>query len=272
MDLTVLKDGIPDDAYKPVTGDDRQAASQYKRRNREERDRQSSLFQEQLAQAADGPRALAPDFAALSGLAELTPQDVQDKADLYADLRRSPAWHDLQVTCDLWTSAFFAHLTTPQPGQSPLVPTTATVWGYLSQGSIQPQLEAGAMTMSIRHPFFHWPLEFPEVFAAGGFDIVLGNPPWERIKLQEQEFFAGRDHEIANAPNKAARERLIKTLPERHPALAGEFALAKHQAEAQSKFVRGGGRFPLCGGETSIPTPSLPKPCGACWGRKAGWV
>ena len=52
---------------------------------------------------------------------------------------------------------------------------------------------------------FHWPLEFPDVMAAGGFDVVLGNPPWERIKLQEQEFFASRDPEIAQAPNAAAR-------------------------------------------------------------------
>jgi hypothetical protein len=37
---------------------------------------------------------------------------------------------------------------------------------------------------------FHWPLEFPDVMANGGFDVVLGNPPWERIKIQEQEFFA----------------------------------------------------------------------------------
>lgn len=118
MDLTVLKDGIPDAAYQPVTGDDRQAASQYKRRNREERDRQSSLFQEQLAQAADGPRALAPDFAALAGLAELTPQDVQAKAELYEALRQGSTWHQLQVTCDLWTAAFFSHLTAPSPGQT----------------------------------------------------------------------------------------------------------------------------------------------------------
>ena len=33
----------------------------------------------------------------------------------------------------------------------------------------------------------------------GGFDVILGNPPWERVKLQEKEFFAGRDPEIANA-------------------------------------------------------------------------
>ena len=90
-------------------------------------------------------------------------------------------------------------------------------------------------------------MEFPEVFAAGGFDVVLGNPPWGRIKLQEEEFFAGRAPEIANAPNKAARERMIRQLSERNPALAAEFSLAKHHAEALGKFLRGGGRFPLCG-------------------------
>jgi Eco57I restriction-modification methylase len=58
--------------------------------------------------------------------------------------------------------------------------------------------------LSDRLHFFHRRLEFPEVFERGGFDVMLGNPPWERIKLQEKEFFAARDHDIAAAPNKAA--------------------------------------------------------------------
>ena len=46
--------------------------------------------------------------------------------------------------------------------------------------------------------FFHWELEFPEVFEEerGGFDAVVMNPPWERIKLQEIEFFAARQPEL----------------------------------------------------------------------------
>ena len=56
---------------------------------------------------------------------------------------------------------------------------------------------------------FHWPLEFPDIMEKGGFDVVLGNPPWERIKIQEQEFFASREPEIAEAPNAAARGRMI---------------------------------------------------------------
>jgi len=90
----------------------------------------------------------------------------------------------------------------------------------------------------------------------GGFDVVLGNPPWERIKLQEQEFFAARSTEIAEAPNKAARERLIKALekaPEGSPdrALHAAFIAAKREAEAISEFARvsgeDGGRFALTG-------------------------
>ncbi|MEH2241368.1 hypothetical protein [Nostoc sp.] len=74
---------------------------------------------------------------------------------------------------------------------------------------------------------------------------MLGNPPWERIKLQEKEFFASQSAEIANAINKAAREKLIKELPNKNPELAQAFEDAKHDAEAQGKFIRESGRFPL---------------------------
>lgn len=103
---------------------------------------------------------------------------------------------------------------------------------------------------------FHWPLEFPDIMQRGGFDVVLGNPPWERIKLQEQEFFATRSPEIASAPNKAARDRLIKALAGAAPgsadhALFDAFTAAKREAEATSEFVRvsgdDGGRFALTG-------------------------
>src|SRR5262249_4887659 len=89
-----------------------------------------------------------------------------------------------------------------------------------------------------------------------GFDVVLGNPPWERIKLQEQEFFAPREPEIAQAPNAAARGRLIAKLKDASPGtrertLFDEFEAAKRTAEALSVFARvdgeDGGRFPLTG-------------------------
>jgi len=106
---------------------------------------------------------------------------------------------------------------------------------------------------------------FPEIFAvsgaddpaagsegwAGGFSCLLGNPPWERVKLQEQEFFAARDTEIAQAPNKAARQRRIKALlTSESPVdktLHRAYLDAKHHAEGDSALLRTSGRYPLTG-------------------------
>lgn len=102
-----------------------------------------------------------------------------------------------------------------------------------------------ANALSMKHKFFHWPLEFPDVFEQGGFDVVLGNPPWERIKLQQQEFFANRDATIANAPNAAARNALIKALPQTNPQLFKEYEQALHTADCTGKFLRESGRYLL---------------------------
>ena len=81
----------------------------------------------------------------------------------------------------------------------------------------------------------------------GGFDVVLGNPPWERIKLQEKEWFAERSPEIAGAPNAAKRRKLIAALEEEDPDLFEAFLEARRLAEGESHIVRDSGRYPFCG-------------------------
>jgi hypothetical protein len=126
--------------------------------------------------------------------------------------------------------------------------------------------------------FFHWPLEFPEVFygASGrltdaGFDAVVGNPPWERIKLQENEFFAQRSAAIAYAPTAAARKRLIAALQNEKSPLRAEYEEAKEAADGLLDYVRSCGDFPLMGkGDTNLyavfteRAASLVKPDGRC--------
>jgi len=113
-----------------------------------------------------------------------------------------------------------------------------------------------------QYQFFHWHLAFPDVFVlpkeAGkaeneqtgwsrGFNVVLGNPPWERVKLQEKEWFAQRVPEISNAATAAERKRLIRSLTSEEPRIWGDFLDAKREAEGVSHFVRQSQRFPLCG-------------------------
>src|SRR5262249_2768693 len=110
--------------------------------------------------------------------------------------------------------------------------------------------------------FFHWHLAFPDVFRlpgpdasaenesagwSGGFDVILGNPPWERVKIQEKEFFSGPRPDIAQAPNATVRRRMIERLAEEDPALCREYIEALRQAEGESHIIRASGRYPLCG-------------------------
>ena len=96
-----------------------------------------------------------------------------------------------------------------------------------------------------QYQFFHWHLAFPDVFRvptkgevaeneqagwSGGFDVVLGNPPWERIKIQEKEWFASRRPDIANAANAAQRRRMIANLVHEDPAIYAAFMEDQRQA------------------------------------------
>ena len=81
----------------------------------------------------------------------------------------------------------------------------------------------------------------------GGFDLVLGNPPWERIKLLEKEWFAERAPEIANASNASTRRQAIADLEKNDPYLLQAFSADKRVAEGESHFVRLSARYPLCG-------------------------
>lgn len=102
---------------------------------------------------------------------------------------------------------------------------------------------------SVHQDALNWEKTFPEIFARqnGGFDCVIGNPPWERMKLQEREFFDGRDSKIASAVSAAQRRELIHKLEKRNPEL---FALYKNTIEQTDKnlvYVRNSKRYPLTG-------------------------
>ena len=108
--------------------------------------------------------------------------------------------------------------------------------------------------------FLHWQVAFPGVWSQweesgihGGFDAVIGNPPWDRMKLQQVEWFAARRREIAMAPRAADRKRLIADLEKARDPLAQEYAYASEEASLAVRMARTGGDYPLLsGGDVNV--------------------
>ena len=116
-------------------------------------------------------------------------------------------------------------------------------------------LWSDARAVADREGFLHWEVAFPGVWHGwqdvrprGGFDAVIGNPPWDRIKLQEVEWFATRAPELALVPTAAARREGIRRLRNQGAPLANEFDAAKERADRLGQVVRGSGDYPLLGG------------------------
>ena len=117
------------------------------------------------------------------------------------------------------------------------------------------RIRTSAKSIAGREGFLHWEVAFPGVWRnwqdsrpSGGFDAVIGNPPWDRIKLQEVEWFAIRDPEVALAATAAARGAGIRRLRGQESPLADEFDAAKERADKLGKLIRKSGHYPLLGG------------------------
>ena len=100
--------------------------------------------------------------------------------------------------------------------------------------------------------FLNWQVVFPGVWSdweasglTGGFDAVIGNPPWDRMKLQQVEWFAARRPEIAKTPRAADRKQMIANLEKAGDPLARDFAVANEQATAALRIAKKCGDYPL---------------------------
>ncbi len=114
------------------------------------------------------------------------------------------------------------------------------------------QLLREAQRLVREERFLNWQTAFPGVWThwqslnpQGGFDAVIGNPPWDRMKLQQVEWFATRRREIALQPRAADRTRLIAALQQEDDPLARDYAVASERAATAVRMARRGGDYPL---------------------------
>lgn len=170
FDVKVLEGGIPDEAFKQGGGGDGRAARTAKTRNLLER--RQSLFHYSFSQTLE---TFAHELQRIDILPEDTIDQVRAKAEACHRLEHLPAFEKLEFACNVWVAAFFQDFSSP--AGEPI--TTEVLRTALSTGTLPDKKLAGWITRTaVERRFFHWPLVFPEVFVAGGFDVCLGNPPF----------------------------------------------------------------------------------------------
>lgn len=260
----LIAGGIPDDAFKPIEGDDNEVAKRLRKRNRDERTGKAEGVQRGLFLAGDGEgtvfdhSAHRQNASAIEAMPDDTLAATEEKERRYHEYLSSDGVRELQLVADTWCSAFV------WPKYKEHEESAPTHWVFekikREPGKAPQETVAVVKEVAREYEFLHWHLVFPQVFSvpadgeehvdcgwSGGFDAVLGNPPWERIKLQEKEFFATRNESIAKAINAAARKVLISKLQQEDPALLKEWQMTLRNAQGESQFARLSARFPLCG-------------------------
>lgn len=258
----LLRHNIPDAAFVVLGDDGPDWTKKLKARNKTER--QANAEQLEFAFGPDTLDVATDQFtkAALDAdsPAAATVAAMRARADAWRRLEEDPDLIAAKRVADAWCAAFVqpkTGATTSGPG------ITHSTLRALSEnpGSVPAPVTTMVDELARQYRFFHWHLEFPGVFTvpndgsaevvtgwSGGFSCVVGNPPWERVKIQDKEFFgnAGRP-DIEGAATAAIRKKMIGQLADTDPGLYRGYCAALRQSDGTAHLLLKSGRYPLTG-------------------------
>ena len=237
----MLDAGVPDDAFKPITGDDKTVMSGLKNTNKKARAGQGRLFA--TTTTTGNLASIARAVGDIDDIPDTDVAAVRTKAKRWSELVDSDEYRAAVHAADTWCAAFVAPKAKGEPEITHFEYETARD----EPAKVNPDVRACVDRLADQDAFLHWHLAFPDIYATGGgFDVVLGNPPWEKVKLSEKEFFAARAPEIATLAG-AKRKAAITKLQHDQPLLWDDYQVSLRQAEGESHFLRNSGCYPLCG-------------------------
>ncbi|MDQ1308489.1 MAG: hypothetical protein QG671_4323 [Actinomycetota bacterium] len=251
----LLADGVPDEAFKPIEGDDKKITATLAKQNKAERSAQGSLFDVDMVAANT---KLAEQVAQVVSAPAVSLADVHVQEQRLRAYTESSAYRRQLLAADAWCAAFVW----PKSLSAPPAITQRTITALIDgDDRLTEKRRAEIERLTAEYRFFHWHLEFPHIFPTessagdtvndatgwyGGFSVVIGNPPWEHIELKEQEYFEARDPDIAKAAG-AKRKRLIADLLDSDSPVGRDYLAAKRRLDGVRHFAASSGLYPLCG-------------------------
>ena len=281
-DLQMLINGVPD---KALTAEDKDTLKALKKMNQEAVKAVNGNTGNEPTFGFENPFGIEEMSIAQIGLADKIrfinhlPEETLEQEIVkqlrWQELMASARVYCLRRACDIYAYAFYHTVkadelykdkggTDKELDLEAEVPYTKTVMRALQEIEAMEHLEKGeplptyyrqlsadfkteVRRIAEEQRFFHWCVEFPEVFAANkGFDVMCGNPPWDKIKVEDKKWFESHGRaDIVNAGTASQRKKAIADLPVSDPILYKEYTKALADAEALSRFVRLAGRFDL---------------------------
>lgn len=279
--LDVLLDGVPKEAFTADNKETKKRIIELNKQALKDVDLVRSgkniglsvtLFSQDIAiQSIDSEQiGLAGKVKEINDLPEDSLLQELTKQSKWEELMQSPRVECLRRACDIYVYSFYKQfhatdLTSEFDSETETftpfnIPYTRTVYNALQEIKyldytaeemeglqvLPDSFKQEVNEVAQANRFFHWCVEFPEVFAdGGGFDVMCGNPPWDKLQMEDEKWFVGKDDSIVHAANQAARDKKIAQLKENNPALYNEYKTAREAISSQSNYVKNSGRFPL---------------------------
>ena len=238
LDPKILENGIPDEAYAVLSGDDKAVAAALKKQNKADLKSWKAIATNDLFAASP----LVAEADAVEHLADDTLDGIAAKRNAWAEAAGHARHSTLARLADTYVAAFLAPKVV---GNQNAIPLSGYLWSLLrGRGAVNAYIDSTADHVCRTHSVFHWWLAFPQVAAKGGFSVMLGNPPWEVSQLGEEEYFAVRAPSVASLSGDK-RKKAIASLEQEQPWLWNEYQSTKRGYEATNLFYRESGRYPL---------------------------
>jgi hypothetical protein len=238
----LMEKGIPDAAWNPVDGDDRKTASALKKRNKAEAGGQRTLDFVSKKHGESESQAVSRAVSELDAAGDSKLEELRSKELRWNGILDSPEYVHQKFVADAWCAAF---VWPKQPGDLADGAPTNELWRQLRDGQTKvPELTRKTIEgLAHKFGFFHWPLQFPQVFMKGGFDVVLGNPPWDTLSPDRREFFS-RYRSDMRSLSPAEQEEVIQSLLA-DKAVADAWYEYERRLLSLVLFLKESGRFTL---------------------------